>query len=154
MLLCTFENKDVHAIDYASGDIMHQFIFKDDMIKEDDYETKKPIKLAAAVKTVMKIPMVQKKKTIIKSERISPREIHKQEIVNNFKSTFFKNSGNDDLLSNGIKTPVDNKTPLTMQRRLTRLPSPSQKQKKTPRIVFSQSQKRTKPYGILGIDTL
>jgi hypothetical protein len=23
MLLCTFENKDVHAIDYASGDIMH-----------------------------------------------------------------------------------------------------------------------------------
>jgi hypothetical protein len=30
MLLCTFENKDVHAIDYISGDILHQFIFIDD----------------------------------------------------------------------------------------------------------------------------
>lgn len=41
-----------------------------------------------------------------------------------------------------------------MQRRLTRVHSPKQKQKKSPRVVFSQSQKRTKPYGILGIDTL
>jgi hypothetical protein len=85
MLLCTFENKDVHAIDYASGDIMHQFIFKDDMIQEDDFETKKPIKQATVVKPIMRIPTLSKKKTIIKSERISPREIHKQEIVKNFK---------------------------------------------------------------------
>lgn len=46
------------------------------------------------------------------------------------------------------------KTPITMQRRLTREPSPQQKEKKSPRVIFSQSQKRTKPYGILGIDTL
>ncbi len=30
LLICAFENKDVHAIDYATGDIMHEFIFKDD----------------------------------------------------------------------------------------------------------------------------
>ena len=55
------------------------------MIQEDDFETKKPIKQATVVKPIMRIPTLSKKKTIIKSERISPREIHKQEIVKNFK---------------------------------------------------------------------
>jgi hypothetical protein len=77
--------------------------------------------------------LLQKKKQIIKSERISPRDIHKQEIVNNFKSTFFKGIGaKDDPMAEG-KTPRANrtsiidkkpKTPITMQRRLTREPSP------------------------------
>lgn len=58
MLLCTFENKDVHAIDYASGDIMHQFIFKDDMIQEDENETKKPNKQATVVQPVSKIQLL------------------------------------------------------------------------------------------------
>lgn len=64
----------------------------------------------------------------MKSERISPREIQKQEIVKNFKSTFFRGIGGekDDPLSNGGKTPLENniKTPISMQRRLTRVPSP------------------------------
>ena len=29
-MICAFENKDVHAIDYATGDIVHEFIFKDE----------------------------------------------------------------------------------------------------------------------------
>jgi hypothetical protein len=38
MYICGFENKDVHAIDYASGDIVYEFIFKDDTIsKQDDH---------------------------------------------------------------------------------------------------------------------
>ena len=32
MLICSFENKDVHAIDYATGDIVFEFVFKDDTI--------------------------------------------------------------------------------------------------------------------------
>lgn len=32
ILICAFENKEIHAIDYASGDIIYQFIFKDDTI--------------------------------------------------------------------------------------------------------------------------
>lgn len=31
-MVCAFENKEVHAIDYASGDIVYEFIFKDDAI--------------------------------------------------------------------------------------------------------------------------
>ena len=31
-MFCVFENKDVHAIDYATGDIVHEFIFKDESI--------------------------------------------------------------------------------------------------------------------------
>ena len=42
ILLCTFENKDVHAIDYASGDILHQFIFKDDITNEEEIELEVP----------------------------------------------------------------------------------------------------------------
>ena len=36
MYICGFENKDVHAIDYASGDIVYEFIFKDDTISTQD----------------------------------------------------------------------------------------------------------------------
>ena len=32
MMICAFENKKVHAIDYKSGDIIHEFIFKDETI--------------------------------------------------------------------------------------------------------------------------
>lgn len=32
LLICAFENKDVQAIDYASGDIVFEFIFKDEAI--------------------------------------------------------------------------------------------------------------------------
>ena len=31
-MICAFENKDVHAIDYVTGDIVHEFIFKDESI--------------------------------------------------------------------------------------------------------------------------
>jgi hypothetical protein len=34
LLICGFENKDVHAIDYASGDIVFEFIFKDEPIPQ------------------------------------------------------------------------------------------------------------------------
>ena len=57
MMICTFENKDVHAIDYASGDIMHQFIFKDDMIQEEDMEKKKPTKMTTMVASAPKISL-------------------------------------------------------------------------------------------------
>jgi hypothetical protein len=30
LLICGFENKDVHAIDYATGDIVFEFVFKDE----------------------------------------------------------------------------------------------------------------------------
>lgn len=32
LMICGFENKDVHAIDYVTGDIVHEFIFKDESI--------------------------------------------------------------------------------------------------------------------------
>lgn len=32
LLILAFENKDVHAIDYATGDIVYEFVFKDDSI--------------------------------------------------------------------------------------------------------------------------
>ena len=28
--MCAFENKKVHAVDYVTGDIIHEFIFKDE----------------------------------------------------------------------------------------------------------------------------
>ena len=34
-MICAFENKDVHAIDYATGDIVHEFIFKDESIPSE-----------------------------------------------------------------------------------------------------------------------
>lgn len=79
MLLCTFENKDVHAIDYASGDIMHQFIFKDDMIQDDDLDHRKPTKqIPGVINPALTTPItVKKKKLQIKSEQISPREQRK-----------------------------------------------------------------------------
>jgi hypothetical protein len=35
MLICAFENKNIHAIDYLTGDIVHEFIFKDESIPVD-----------------------------------------------------------------------------------------------------------------------
>ena len=32
LMICAFENKEVHAIDYATGDIIFEFIFKDETI--------------------------------------------------------------------------------------------------------------------------
>ena len=30
ILVCAFENKNVHAVDYMTGDIIHEFVFKDE----------------------------------------------------------------------------------------------------------------------------
>ena len=43
LLICVFENKVVHAIDSASGDILCEFIFKDDhsRIPEEPFKARR-----------------------------------------------------------------------------------------------------------------
>lgn len=39
-MICAFENKEVHVIDYATGDIVFEFVFKDDTILPGQNEIK------------------------------------------------------------------------------------------------------------------
>lgn len=88
ILVCAFENKNVHAVDYMTGDIIHEFVFKDESM---------PIAAPAPPKhqsvTAQPSPKKDLGKKIMRyqiQKAIMARENKQREIMSTLKAGFTK----------------------------------------------------------------